>query len=329
MRWRAGLVVAAVVLIAAPAATQPRLLPVAVASVSTHWSVTLGPTLALRKGYWKEEGLDVKFTVVGPAATHVAALASGRIQFSVNLTTDTMARAAGAGARIYAIMGSSNQLPYALFGRPDVKTVRDLRGRRISIDTVGGPIDIFTQEVLAEAGLSPRDVTLIPVAGTIPERINAMLTGVTDAAIGTISDWPTLRARGVTLLFELSRLYPDWQFAVMGSTGEMLDRNPAAVKGFIKGFIRAFRYMKDPRNEAELLQIAKDARLEPDEARWSELLALQRPFWPADGGLNLKGTELVLLRERDAGRIPRDFTLDRFIRVGPLYEAQRELGLRK
>lgn len=314
---------------AAPAATQPRSVSVTAASVSTHWTVTLGPTVALKKGYWRDEGLDVRFTVVGPAATHVAALAGGSFQFSVNLTTDTLARAVSSGAQLVAIMGSTNQNSYALYGRPQIRTVADLRGKRIATDTPGGPIDTFGVEILAEAGLSPRDVVMIPVAGTITERVNAMVAGAADAAIGTMSDWPTLRAQGVNLLYKLSDLYPNWQFAVMAAPVSLVERNPAVVRAWIKGMIRAMRFMKDPRNEAELLAIAKEARLTVDEARWSEGLAVQRDFWPADGGLNLRGTELVLLRERDATRISRELTLSRFIRLRPLEEAQRELGLRK
>jgi hypothetical protein len=133
----------------------------------------------------------------------------------------------------------------------------------------------------------------------------------------------------MNLLYRLSDLYPNWQFAVMAAPVSLVERNPAAVRGWIKGMIRAMRFMKDPRNEAELLAIAKEARLTVDEARWGEGLAVQRDFWPADGGLNLRGTELVLLRERDAARISRELTLARFIRLRPLEDAQRELGLRK
>lgn len=329
IRFTVLVLVAAVLLAASPAATQPRLVPVTAASVSTHWTVTLGPTVALKKGFWRDEGLDVKFTVVGPAATHVAALAGGTFQFSINLTTDTLARAAGAGAQLVAIMGSTNQNSYALFGRPQIRTLADLRGKRVATDTPGGPIDTFALEILGEAGVASREVNMIPVAGTITERVNAMVAGAADAAVGTMSDWPTLRAQGMNLLFRLSDLYPNWQFAVMAAPTSLVERNPAVAKAWIKGFIRAFRFMKDPRNEAELLAIAKEAKLSVDEARWNEGLAVQRDFWPADGGLNLRGTELVLLRERDAGRIPKDLTLTRFLRLRPLEEAQRELGLRK
>jgi ABC-type nitrate/sulfonate/bicarbonate transport system substrate-binding protein len=307
---------------------QERLTPVTAAAVSTHWSVTLGPAVALSKGYWREQGLDVKFTVVGPAATHVAAFAGGSFQFSINLTTDTMARAATRGARIYAIMGSTNQNQYVLFGRSEIKRIADLKGKRIAIDTVGGPMDFFSQRALSTVGLGVRDVVLVPVAGTIEVRVNAMLAGATDATVASISQWPMLRPQGINLLFRMRSLYPDWQTAVNGAHGDILEKNPAAVKGFIKGMIRAYQFMKDTRNNAELLQIAKDAKITVEEQQWGEALAIQRDFWPADGALNVKGTELVLQRERDDGRISKDFTLEKFIRLKPLEEAQRELGLR-
>lgn len=324
-----GLAALAALSLGAAVQGQARLTPVRAASVSPHWSVTLGPVVASRKGYWRAEGLDVRFSVVGPAATHVAALAGGSFDFSVNLTTDTLARAAGQGAKLYAIMGSTNQNQYVLFARPGIRSVQELRGKRIVIDTVGGPIDLFAREILEQAGLGPRDVVLVPVAGTIEARVATLVAGASDAAIGTFSQWPPLRAQGISLLFKMSDIHPDWQTAVMAVSGVFLERNPAAVKGFIKGFIRAFQFMRDPRNEAELLALAREAKLVTDAPYWGEELALQRTFWPQDGGLNLKGAGIVLLRERDDGRIPRDFTLDKLLRIAPLLEAQRELGLRR
>ncbi len=318
-----------VLLAGLPVWGQERLTPVTAAAVSTHWSVTLGPALALQKGYWRQEGLDVKFTVVSPGSAHVAAFAGGSFQFSVSLNTDVMARAAAPGARIYAIMGSMNQNQYVIFGRRGIKTLADLKGKKIAIDTPGGSHDIFAREALSTVGLSVRDVALVPVAGTIEVRVNAMLANATDAAVASISQWPMLRPQGVNLLFRMRTLYPDWQTAVNGAHGDILEKNPGAVKGFIKGMIRAYRFMKDARNNAELLQIARDAKITVEEKEWSEELAIQRDFWPADGALNLKGTELVLQRERDDGRISKDFTLEKFIRLKPLEEAQRELGLRR
>jgi len=305
--------------------------PVAVkaASVSTHWSVTLPVAVALAKGYWKEEGLAVQFSVVGPGSAHLQAFAGGSFQLSINLNTDVFARAASQGARIYAISGSTNQNQYVLYARPGIRTLADLRGKRIAIDTPGGSHDTFVQEILLASGMSPRDVVLVPVAGAIEVRVNAMLAGATDAAIGSIAQWPTLRDQGVVIVTRLRDLHPDWQTAVNGVTAEFLDRNPAAVKGFIKGVIRAFQFLKDPGHEAEARRIAVAQKITINEQRFGEEMAIQREFWPADGGLNLKGTEIVLQRERDAGFVARDFTLERFVRLRPLLEAQRELGLRK
>ena len=336
MRTRAGrewslcLMVAALVVMAllpAAAVQGQGMVQVKAATVSTHWSVTLPVWVALSKGYWKNEGLDVKFSVVSPGSAHVPAFAGGSFQFSINLNTDVMARAASQGARIVAIMGSMNQNQYVLYGRPQIRTLTDLRGKRIAIDTPGGSHDTFVQEILTASGMSARDVGLVPVAGAIEVRVNAMVSGATDAAIGSIAQWPTLRDQGYNIITRLRDIHPDWQTAVNGVTQDLLDRNPAAVKGFIKGMIRAFQFAKDPKNEAALLRLAKEAKLVVNEARWGEELAIQREFWPADGTLNLKGTEIVLQRERAAGFVARDFTLDKFVRFRPLQEAQRELGL--
>ncbi len=299
------------------------------AAVSTHWSVTLPPAVAQVKGYWRDEGLNVQFSVVGPGSAHLQAFAGGSFQFSVNLNADVMARAASRGARIYAISGSTNHNQYVLYGRGGIKTLADLRGKKIAIDTPGGSHDTFVQEILATVGMRPADVVLVPVAGAIEVRVNALLSGATDAAIGSIAQWPTVRDQGVNILFRLRDLHPAWQTAVNGVTADFLEKNPAAVKGFIKGIIRAFQFLKDPRNEAEVLRIVQEQKMTITPQRFNEELGIQRDFWPSDGGLDLKGTEIVLQRERETGLVAKDFTLAKFVRLRPLQEAQRELGLRK
>lgn len=298
-------------------------------AVSTHWSVNLPVAVALAKGYWRDEGLNVQFSVVGPGSAHLQAFAGGSFQFSVNLNADVMARAASHGARIHAISGSTNHNQYTLYARGGIKTLADLRGKRIAIDTPGGSHDTFVQEILSTVGMKATDVVLIPVAGAIEVRVNAMLSGATDAAIGSIAQWPSLRDQGITIVYRLRDLHPAWQTAVNGVRADLLERNPTAVKRFLKGMIRAFQFLKDPRNEPEVGRIAREQKMALTEQRFSEELSIQREFWPADGGLDLKGTEIVLQREREAGLITKEFTLEKFVRLVSLREAQRELGLRK
>jgi ABC-type nitrate/sulfonate/bicarbonate transport system substrate-binding protein len=286
------------------------------------------PLVAKNKGYWDAEGLrDVEITIVGPAPTHMAALVGGSIDFSINITTDTLMRANVRGEPVYAVAGSSNKNSYALFGHSSIRSVADLRGRSLAIDAPGATIEYLTAEVLEKHGLRRGDYTLVPISGTIEERSAAAVSGAVQAALGSLSDWPALRDRGATLLAKVEDVYPDFQFAVTAARGPMLDERPATVVAFLKGLSRGFQFVQQPGNAGEILKILEDNDVSVDKTYWDEMLGLQRSIMSPDGRINRGGVEVVIQREKEAGRVPADYSMDQLVRLGPLEQAQRELGI--
>jgi NitT/TauT family transport system substrate-binding protein len=297
-----------------------------VATVSNSWTVMMTPLAALEKGYWKEYGLDAEVKVVGPGATHVAAVIGGSIDYSVNLNTEGIARANAKGDKIYGISGSTNKPNYALFAK-GVNSVAELKGKSIATDTPGGAAETVAIQILEGKGLKVSDVTLVPVAGTIEERTRAMLTGATAAAIGSVSDWPTLRPQGVVQLATLEEVAPDYQFALNASRGEMLERYADTTVAFLKGMIKGYQFIHDSKNDAEITQILKKHDIRVDDANFKELLSIQRPLMTKDGGLNRKGLEVVVQPLIDRKEVPADYKVDQLLRLEFLQQAQKELGI--
>lgn len=303
---------------------------VTIASVSNSWTVVTVPYVAMDKGFFEEFGLkDIEYKIVGPATTHVSAFVGGSIDFSVNLSTDTLLRANAGGGEVFAIAGSTNGNSYVLYGGKGITSIQDLKGKLAATDAPGGTGELLTADIIRAGGLEPgKDVQYVPVSGTLTERVQAMLSGTTQAALGTISDYPMLKEQGVTILGRASDIYPDYQFAVLGASGNMVDNYPETVTAYLKGMIKAWQFLSDPSNDAEVLSILKARDVPVDESLWPELIAIQREFWPVkDGSPNVKGIEVVLEREIEVGRVPADYTVDRLLRLDPLEKAQRELGL--
>lgn len=312
-----------------PPSSPPRLSQpsVKVASVSGSWTVRMAPLVAKEKGYWTQEGLtSVELTVVGPAPTHMAGLIGGGFDFSINLSTDTIARSNARGEKVFAVAGSTNGPNYSLYAK-GVSTVADLKGKVIATDAPGGTGELLTLDILKKYGLQKSDVNLVPVAGTIEEREQAMMTGVATAALGSVADLPRLRDGGAVLLANVSEIYPDYQFAVTAGRGALLDEHPATAVAFLKGLIRGFAFLQDPANEREILEILKKHDVTVDEKNWGETLSLQRGLMTRDGSINARGTGNVLQREKQAGRVPAEYTLATLFRGESLEKAQRELGV--
>jgi ABC-type nitrate/sulfonate/bicarbonate transport system substrate-binding protein len=298
------------------------------ATVSTSWTVRAVPLLAAAKGYWKDAGLEVSTPVVGPGNAHMAAFIGGSVDFSLNINTDLIARSNAQGEKLYAVAGSSNRINYVLFGAPPIKSWAELKDKTVAIEGPASSTEYLVRDLASKHNLEAgKDFQFVTIAGTVQEREQAVIGGAAGAALGTNSDWPTLKALGLNWLGELSEVYPSFQQAVIAARGDVLDKQPAASAAFLKGIIRAFRFLQDPNNDTQVLQILKQSDVNVDEANWSELMSLQRLLWPADGGINLQGTEVVVKREQQANRLPASYDWRQLIRDEALKQAHKELGV--
>ena len=91
--------------------------------------------VAMRKGYYKDEGLDVDKVQMQPAIA-VKALISGDIDYL--LAWGSAIRAAVTGVPIKAVVGMASRPLHVLIARPDIKTPKDLKGKIIGVDSVAG-----------------------------------------------------------------------------------------------------------------------------------------------------------------------------------------------
>lgn len=147
--------------------------------------------VAADKGYFADEGLDVQFvTANGGVAT--PALISGSIDASASSASALAAIIKGAALRI--VLVQQNRTVYQLWStRPEIKSLADLKGKQIGIETRGGSDEISTRIAFQQAGLNPDDVAFVPL-GTA-SAVNA-ITGQLPAFVLATSDISQLKTRG-------------------------------------------------------------------------------------------------------------------------------------
>ncbi len=132
----------------------------------------------MEKGYFEEEGIEVKLVEFADGPTIIAAMESGSIDVGY----------IGAGAHKLAIQGRTKIFATAHFGNADevlgnkekgVNTVQDLRGKTIAMAS-GTTSETILDLTLEEAGLTKDDVTIMDMDASA--IVTAMLSGSVDAA---------------------------------------------------------------------------------------------------------------------------------------------------
>lgn len=128
-----------------------------------------------RQGYFKDEGLDVELTILqgGPATP---ALIAGSIQYSASTSSAMTATLKGAKLKVILIGQSRPQAEYWSFD-PEVKTFKDLKGKVVTISSLGGADHIQLRMLLRMNGLPNDYVGVNPLRGGAPVIIAGVTNG--------------------------------------------------------------------------------------------------------------------------------------------------------
>jgi NitT/TauT family transport system substrate-binding protein len=161
------------------------------------------PWYAFEKGVFKENGLDVSLQSINGGAQTSAALLAGGIQIGQFGGSEALSAVAG-GADLVVVANLAPVYPYKLYAQKGIKTIADLRGKKVGISNAGGSSDIATRAALKAAGLDPdKDVSIVAV-GSHANRTAALLAGSIDAGVDDPPEDFELVKAGLVALADLA-----------------------------------------------------------------------------------------------------------------------------
>jgi ABC-type nitrate/sulfonate/bicarbonate transport system substrate-binding protein len=177
-----GLIFLAITILCSKEATAqvvPEKISVSYPSVSSTGGVV--PWIAKEKGFFTNNGVDAEL-IYTSGALSMQALLGGSVDLVLGSIFDPLS-AIAAGGDIIVLGSFNNSPPYVMAARPDVRDVKDLKGRKVGVRSLTGPATATTQFMLEEIGLdSKRDVNIVRVGGTAA-RLVALKDGHIDAAL--------------------------------------------------------------------------------------------------------------------------------------------------
>src|SRR6185437_3375972 len=116
--------------------------------------------VANHEGLFKKYGLEVEYLTMNSGTLGVQTLLSNESQYL--FSTGALAITANVqGADLAIITGGFNLYAFKVVGRADVKSVADLRGKKISISQFGSATDFAVQASLEKFGVDPKQATVI------------------------------------------------------------------------------------------------------------------------------------------------------------------------
>ncbi|MCW2241419.1 ABC transporter substrate-binding protein [Azospirillum canadense] len=209
--------------------------------------------IASQRGYFKDEGLDVKIGVFSGGSKALEALLGGSADIVAGAYSNTITMAAkGQNLVSFAVQANCPDLVFGTTkaGKETIASVADLRGKRVGVSAPGSSFHMVVNYLLSKAGLSSKDVSIIGV-GASSGAVAAARAGQIDALM--INDPVATMLEDSGDLFALAEMRSedgnraafggDYTEASVYATRSFVEKNPNTVQAMANAIVRAERWM--------------------------------------------------------------------------------------
>lgn len=210
--------------------------------------------IALKRGYFKQEDLDVQLIKFPSGARMVAPLSTGELQVGAGGVSAGLFNAVARGIDIRIVSDKGLTVPgqgtqamlvrKELYHSGGVRSLKDLKGRKIAMAAPGSSAATVLYKMLAAGGLKESDVEIAFLS--FPQHLNALMSGAVDAALTAQPTTNVAIKRGVAQpIANDYDVYPVHQIAVMLYSGVFAKSQPEAAFRFMRAYIRGVRDQND------------------------------------------------------------------------------------
>ena len=262
--------------------------------------------VAMRKGFYKDEGIDVDKVQMQPALG-VKALISGDVDYL--LAWGSALRAAVTGVPVKAVVGIAGRPLHVLIARPEIKTPKDLKGRVIGVDSIAGTVDYLARVAVRHFGLEPeRDVQII-VTGESPTRLAALHSGAIDATPIDVAFAVKAEDEGFRRLVYLGDLI-ELPLSGIAVTDQKLQTHRDQVRKVVRATVRGTRYFKQNRNDT-VQMLADYLRITPMQAAKAYDTSVNS--FSSDGMISDKGVQLDVQLTKERLKLTKEIPLSQLV----------------
>ena len=201
--------------------------------------------IALDKGFFKEEGVNITFLKTFRTGLELAAaLTRGDVQVGwACLGPTIMAYSRGVPVKIVA---GTHLHGYAILSRPEIGTVSQLNGKVIGCPGKGSSCYLLLKMMIEKYALSDVQVKKMPPY----MMLNALLAGQIDAA-AVPEHYATLaELKGLNVLVRSQDIWPSMPGSILFVREDLLERKPELVLKLVKITKRATEYINSHFNES-------------------------------------------------------------------------------
>jgi NitT/TauT family transport system substrate-binding protein len=295
-----GAMLLAFSLSAAAQAPEKKKITIAVGGKTLFYYLPL--TVAERKGYFKEEGLEVEIPDFPGGARALQAMVGGSadmVSGAYEHTINMLAKKQPIKAVVLQAKYSSIVLLLPKDKAAKYKGAKDLKGLKIGVTAPGSSTNMFVNNLLAKDGLKPTDVSIVGV-GTGAGAFAALDRGEIDAISNLDPVITQLEATGKFVAVADSRtekgmndIYGGaYHASVIYITEEFIQKNPNTVQAVVNAMVRADRWIAKATPQ-EIVDLMPNEYKAGNPSLYKEGLLKNMIGYSEDGQMSMKAAENV------------------------------------
>jgi len=277
--------------------------------------------VAATKGFFRDENIEPILVQMKPQVA-APALINGEIHYTSTFGSMLNGILQGIPARMLAVI--TEKPPYYIVARPGIKSIMELRGKKLAAQPKGLSDRIAAEAILESKGIDLKDVQFVNISGDLPVRLGVLTSGLADA-VCLLPPGPVLLERdGYRIIAGPDDVKVGSPTFGVTATVQRLKDKRAEVKKVIRALLRGLRFVRERREETVAI-MAQWLALKPDVANKSYDLII--PGFSSDGAISDATWQAIIDLRVQSLNLPKPASLDQVRDFTVLREVQKELKL--
>ena len=277
--------------------------------------------VAVTKGFFKDEGLDPVMVQMRPPIA-APALISGEIHYTTTFGSTLNAIMQGLPQKMLAVI--TEKSPYYIVARPGIKSVVELRGKKIAAQQPGLSDRVMAEAILEAKGIDLKEVQFVTLSGDLPVRMGALTSGLVDA-VCLLPPGPVLLEKdGYRIIAGPNDVKLGVPTNGLTTTNQRLAEKRGDVRKVLRAMLRGLRFVRE-RREQTIPIMAQWLNQKPEIAARSYDLIIAG--FSQDGTISDATWQALIDSRVQTFGLPRPASLDQVRDLTLVREAQKDLRL--
>jgi NitT/TauT family transport system substrate-binding protein len=220
----------------------------------------IGIWVAHDAGLFQKEGLEDQIILIPSGSQLAQVTVAGEVEVGSMNGSSAMA-AALKGADMKIIGNSVNKMIFSIYARPEIKSIEQLKGKKIGVTRFGSSTDISARYALRKHNLDPqKDVTILQL-GSITSIMGGLQGGSIDAGLLSPPTQFAVDKMGFREIINVTDMDLAFPNPSLVAQGDIIKKKPDLIDRFMRAYVRGIHRARTDR-DLTLKSISRYTKLE-------------------------------------------------------------------